>query len=53
MPEAIPDVTVPVVRETDTVLAFIELTFFGRRQWMNAWTKEQEKTGDNICESYA
>lgn len=36
VPEAIPDVPVPVVRETDTVLAFIELTFFGRRRLMNA-----------------
>ena len=32
VPEAIPDVTVPVVRETDPVLAFIKLTFFGRRR---------------------
>lgn len=34
VPETIPDVIVPAVRETDTVLVFIELTFL-REKMMN------------------
>lgn len=53
MPETIPDVIVAVVRETDTVLVFIELTFLWEKMMNVCMNKGTRKTGDNICESYA